>query len=156
MNAIRSGVSSITSRSKLGRDDIKWQELLLHFRSIQAKHEKARRQAMGTDTPFTGFAATNAAERSDPIKSPSLRPPARRKVTGQGAERDPVTVPAVQALTTSVPPRSGALSPLNPRARGPTSFLASALSSGPASQATITGQPPPGRQQKRALSLSRK
>ena len=33
----------------MGREDIKWQELLQHFRFVQARHEKARRQAMGTD-----------------------------------------------------------------------------------------------------------
>ncbi|KAF7332341.1 Heat repeat containing protein [Mycena kentingensis (nom. inval.)] len=38
-----------STRSKIGREDIKWQELLLHFRSVQSKHEKARRLALGTE-----------------------------------------------------------------------------------------------------------
>lgn len=44
--AAPSTTSSIgTARSKLaGKDEIKWQELLSHFRAVQAKHEKARRQ----------------------------------------------------------------------------------------------------------------
>lgn len=37
----------MATRSKLAREDIKWQELLQHFRSVQAKHEKARRLALG-------------------------------------------------------------------------------------------------------------
>ena len=36
-----------STRSRIGRDEIKWQELLTHFRSTQMRHEKARRQAIG-------------------------------------------------------------------------------------------------------------
>jgi len=37
--------AAAATRSKLvGKDEIKWQELLSHFRSVQARHEKARRQ----------------------------------------------------------------------------------------------------------------
>ncbi|KAF9050517.1 hypothetical protein BJ165DRAFT_1525738 [Panaeolus papilionaceus] len=43
--------NQISKCSEIGRDDIKWQELLLHFRTVQAKHEKVRRQALGSDTP---------------------------------------------------------------------------------------------------------
>jgi vacuole morphology and inheritance protein 14 len=42
--AAGSGNSSTGPRSKLGsRDDIKWNELLTHFRKVQARHEQARR-----------------------------------------------------------------------------------------------------------------
>ena len=37
---------SIPGRSKLGREEIKWQELLLHFRQVQVKHEKAKAEAV--------------------------------------------------------------------------------------------------------------
>lgn len=103
-------IAAISNRSKLGREDIKWQELLLHFRSIQAKHEKARRQALGTDT--AGFSGIPDSEQSSETANGSNRtatgprPPMRRKVTGD---------PTMNTAASSV--RPGALSPLNPRAR---------------------------------------
>ncbi|KAG1901673.1 vacuolar protein 14 C-terminal Fig4p binding-domain-containing protein [Suillus fuscotomentosus] len=88
----------ITSRSKLGRDEIKWQELLNHFRALQSKHEKARRQDLG-----------NASSQDDititPLSPPvSAKPPMRRRVTGD------LPVPPII-------PQKPALSPLNPKAR---------------------------------------
>lgn len=106
----------LSTRSKIGRDEIKWQELLLHFRSVQAKHEKARRQALGDDTsPIIGFPEEIVNDISDRVGRPGSttgRPPLRRRVTGE------IPVPNI------VPPppagsRSGALSPLNPKARAP-------------------------------------
>ncbi|ODN81757.1 hypothetical protein L202_02141 [Cryptococcus amylolentus CBS 6039] len=38
-----------TARSKIGKEEIKWQELLSHFRNVQNRHEKARRQLHSTD-----------------------------------------------------------------------------------------------------------
>jgi vacuole morphology and inheritance protein 14 len=104
-------VAALSTRSKLVREEIKWQELLSHFRTVQAKHEKTRRQAMGGDIAFTessendkfnegGAVATGTAGTS----SGSGRPQFRRKVTG---DMNPPT-----AL-----PRPGILSPLNPKAR---------------------------------------
>lgn len=105
----------LSTRSKLGRDDIKWQELLLHFRSVQGKHEKSRRQALGADsTPFSGFSAAQEKPADSslgpgrPPSSAAARPAIRRKVTGS-------EVPTLPAIT--VPPRN-VLSPLNPRSRG--------------------------------------
>ncbi|KAG6817894.1 hypothetical protein H0H87_001726 [Tephrocybe sp. NHM501043] len=103
----------LSTRSKLARDEIKWQDLLLHFRSIQAKHEKARRQALGTDTTSYSDLTDNekpaeaANAPGDRVGRPATvgRAPLRRRVTGE--------VP----LATAIPGRSGALSPLNPRAR---------------------------------------
>ncbi|KAG2033639.1 vacuolar protein 14 C-terminal Fig4p binding-domain-containing protein, partial [Suillus americanus] len=88
----------IASRSKLGRDEIKWQELLNHFRALQSKHEKARRQDLG-----------NASSQDDititPLSPPaSSKPPMRRRVTGD------LPVPPII-------PAKPALSPLNPKAR---------------------------------------
>ncbi|KAF9455934.1 vacuolar protein 14 C-terminal Fig4p binding-domain-containing protein [Collybia nuda] len=117
--APKSSIGSLSTRSKIGRDEIKWQELLLHFRSIQAKHEKARRQALGTDTsPYSDFSDT---ERPSDLSVPSGqlertgrpvtvvgRTPLRRRVTGE-LPLNPPTIP--------IPGRSGALSPLNPKAR---------------------------------------
>ncbi|THH12251.1 hypothetical protein EW145_g93 [Phellinidium pouzarii] len=42
--APKSSTATFSSRSKLGRgEEIKWQELLTHFRSVQLRHEKSRR-----------------------------------------------------------------------------------------------------------------
>lgn len=110
----------MSTRSKLGRDEIKWQELLLHFRSVQARHEKARRQALGADTaPYSDFldadrpgdfsGGSGGNERTGrPVTAG--RAPLRRRVTGE--------LPLNPASVISTPGRSGALSPLNPRARG--------------------------------------
>ncbi|TFK64053.1 ARM repeat-containing protein [Pluteus cervinus] len=113
--APKPSISPLATRSKLGREEIKWQELLQHFRFVQAKHEKARRQALGADaSPISEFdeekpideQGTGAADRggrSNPSGAPA-RPPIRRKVTGA---EPPMAIPS----------RAGALSPLNPRAR---------------------------------------
>ena len=107
-------VGTIATRSKLGRDDIKWQELLHHFRSVQARHEKARRQQFGADgTSFSEFSdgdklgePLGAGLAGERVGRPTSRPPMRRKATGEIPTGS--GVPAI---------RSGALSPLNPRAR---------------------------------------
>ncbi|KAG6832176.1 hypothetical protein H0H92_004907 [Tricholoma furcatifolium] len=106
----------MATRSKLARDEIKWQDLLSHFRSVQAKHEKARRQALGTDTSSYSDLEDNdkPAETSGNAPGERARPatvgraPLRRRVTGE-VPLNPGNVP--------IPGRSGALSPLNPRAR---------------------------------------
>jgi len=112
-------VGTLASRSKLGREDIKWQELLQYFRSVQSKHEKARRQALGTDmTSYSDYSDGDRVESSsggpnsaDRATGPSTlsRVPLRRRVTGE--------LPPAPAVVSG---RPGALSPLNPRARGTT------------------------------------
>ncbi|KNZ77227.1 VAC14 like protein, partial [Termitomyces sp. J132] len=106
----------LSTRSKLAREEIKWQDLLLHFRTVQAKHEKARRQAMGTDTTsYSDFldhekqegSGSQAVERVD--RPPTVgRAPLRRRVTGETP---------LNPNMTPIAGRGGALSPLNPRAR---------------------------------------
>ena len=53
--------SAMSSRSKITRDEIKWGELLSHFRTVQSRHEKARRLALGafsdTHTAFPSMGA---------------------------------------------------------------------------------------------------
>ena len=107
-------VGTITARSKLGRDDIKWQELLHHFRSVQARHEKARRQQFGVDGSSSSE-FPDGDKSSEPLGTglagervgrPTSRPPMRRKATGE-----------IPAGIVGPATRSGALSPLNPRAR---------------------------------------
>lgn len=97
-----------STRSKLGREDIKWQELMQYFRSVQAKHEKARRLALGAElSPLSELLASDQSTSQHSSNSSSAsRPPMRRKVTGG---------PDVQMRPQS---RTGnVLSPLNPRAR---------------------------------------
>ena len=139
-----------TTRSKIGRDEIKWQELLLHFRSVQAKHEKARRQALGHDTsPIIGFPEEKPNDTSDRVGRPvsSGKPPMRRRVTGE--------VPVVPQPPLGL--RSGALSPLNPKARtaGLTGLMgASSTGNLPLNSATVAlGQ---AQKQRRPLEPTRR
>ncbi|KAJ7229408.1 vacuolar protein 14 C-terminal Fig4p binding-domain-containing protein [Mycena haematopus] len=127
--------STAGTRSKITRDDIKWQELLLHFRSIQAKHEKSRRQALGTDASAFSSGLDSDRNEDRPGRPSGSRPGARRKVTGD------INV----GVASAVPPgplsaRSGVLSPLNPRARGQSGLLANVI----ATQGSSPGQLPPG------------
>ncbi|KZP20135.1 ARM repeat-containing protein [Athelia psychrophila] len=145
--APKSAAGSMASRSKIGRDDIKWQELLLHFRSVQGKHEKARRTALGAETaPFSGFSgnsgdktgessATGAGRTATGTLNPP-RPQIRRRITGN------------ETLVPNIPPRN-VLSPLNPR-RGQAGYLPSAL--GP--QSPTSAQP--GKAQPRVMNVSKK
>ena len=152
---IFSTVGPLSSRSKIGRDEIKWQELLLHFRSVQAKHEKARRQALGDDTsPIIGFPEERVIDPSDRVGRPGStgRPPMRRRVTGEISMPNIVPQPPVGS-------RSGVLSPLNPKARAPSALtgLMGASSSGnlPSSlnPAVALGQ---AQKQRRSLEPTRK
>ncbi|KAJ6515526.1 vacuolar protein 14 C-terminal Fig4p binding-domain-containing protein [Mycena sanguinolenta] len=118
--------STAGTRSKIGRDEIKWQELLLHFRSIQSKHEKSRRQAMGADASMFSYGLSDSDKNEDrPGRASGSRPGVRRRVTGE------INVGAAMAAAPPGPlsARSGVLSPLNPRARGQSGgLLASAIS----------------------------
>jgi vacuole morphology and inheritance protein 14 len=130
-----------SSRSKLGREDIKWQDLFAHFRSVQAKHEKARRVGLGGNPGLSldGYSTCNGTSNAN-------RPPPRRRATGDAS------MPPPQA-----PGRAGALSPLNPRARTGTgnsmiSGLGASAGGRPSSPNLILQQ----QRTKRGLSLTRK
>ncbi|KIM46438.1 hypothetical protein M413DRAFT_314769 [Hebeloma cylindrosporum] len=112
--APKASVSPLATRSKISRDEIKWQELLLHFRSVQAKHEKSRRQALGNDSsPIVGFPDEKNNDFEKGRSTLAGRPPMRRRVTGD------ITMPNNIVPMQPAPPRAGALSPLNPKARVP-------------------------------------
>ncbi|KAI9068475.1 ARM repeat-containing protein [Trametes sanguinea] len=151
--APKSTVGNLSStRSKLAREDIKWQELLQHFRTVQIKHEKARRQTLGGSDSATFPPYTNGAEKpptppsGSAVAAASVAAGTRRKVTGGDGPPRP-------------PSRSGGvLSPLNPKARVQSALANSALAGGAGS-----GQPQtPGAagqiqsKVRRTLSLSRK
>ncbi|EJD53971.1 ARM repeat-containing protein [Auricularia subglabra TFB-10046 SS5] len=118
-----------SARSKIIKEDIKWQDLLNHFRAVQVKHEKSRRMDFNSssgngpslgDSAFTG--TTERTERS--YMSNGSRPTSRRRVTGES-----VQMPLPPPIDTGGRARPPALSPLNPiaqsvgqagpRARGP-------------------------------------
>ncbi|CDO73780.1 hypothetical protein BN946_scf185015.g108 [Trametes cinnabarina] len=150
--APKSTVGNLSStRSKLAREDIKWQELLQHFRAVQIKHEKARRQALGSSDSTSFPPYTNGAEKPPTPPSGSAAAGAsvpagtRRKVTG-----DPPRPPSRSG---------GVLSPLNPKARVQSALANSALSGGGSSGTNQTPGAPTGQIQskvRRTLSLSRK
>ncbi|KAF9036368.1 hypothetical protein BJ165DRAFT_1533198 [Panaeolus papilionaceus] len=109
--------NQISTGSKIDRDDIKWQELLRHFRTVQAKHEKTRRQALGSDTaPILGFQEDKISWNSEKRgrARPVGRPPLHRRATGAPEMQGVVSTHPVLA-----PPRTRALSPLNPNSRVP-------------------------------------
>ncbi|KAK7062044.1 heat repeat-containing protein [Favolaschia claudopus] len=129
------------TRSKIGREEIKWQELLLHFRSVQSKHEKSRRQALGPGAESFSSGLSDSDKYEDSRPGRLSRPPGiRRKVTGE------INVGLATSAQVAPGPlsggRNGALSPLNPRARGQSGGLvanAATAQSGPGSLPTSSG-----------------
>ncbi|TDL29855.1 ARM repeat-containing protein [Rickenella mellea] len=117
--APRSTAAPFSARSKIGRgEEIKWQELLTHFRSVQLRHEKARRQALGLDgSSSSGFSISGERVNGPTtgIQTSGVRPPMRRRVTGE--------VSAPPPAASSGASRGAALSPLNPRARASVGLL---------------------------------
>ncbi|KAF8759552.1 ARM repeat-containing protein [Rhizoctonia solani] len=110
--ASRTVATQVANRTKVTRDEIKWQELLSHFRAVQAKHEKARRRDLAIEPEFS-FMDQTESDRSQPS---SVRPNMRRKPS------QPNDVPTGRP--------SGPLSPLNPKRGG---ILGSAISNASAS-----------------------
>ncbi|KAG8824289.1 hypothetical protein FRC18_010555 [Serendipita sp. 400] len=138
-----------SSRSKLGRDDIKWQELFAHFRSVQTKHEKARRVGLGGSAGplLDGYSTTTTQGGGQ-----AGRPSQRRRATGDALP------PVGHGANAQIPARgTGALSPLNPRARAGTGSgimgaLAGSGVSRPMSPSSMLSQP----RNKANLSMTRK
>jgi vacuole morphology and inheritance protein 14 len=148
--ACSSTVGSVaTSRSKLVRDEIKWQDLLAHFRSVQAKHEKARRIGLGGNPGplLDGYSGSGNATGGN-------RPSARRRVTGDAQLPNSAILP----MPSQVGSRgTGALSPLNPRARvGTGNPLIGALSGSQSPRATSPSPMLAQQRGKRGLSITRK
>lgn len=136
----------------MGRDEIKWQELLLHFRSVQARHEKARRQAMGSDgSPILG--ALPDEKFADLVEKTGRgtlvnRPPTRRRVTGD-VSLGPSLAPIASA-------RTGMLSPLNPQ-RKPPGALSNLMSPpGPVMPSNPNAAISSVQKQRRSIDLTKK
>jgi len=135
--------TTTTIRSKLGgRDDaIRWSELLSHFRTIQMKHEKARRgESVFTSSPDSD--SVNAFPPASPASAglPQLRPALRRKVTG-------VELPTTNTKGVNHPIP---LSPLNPKR------ASSANSSATIGSGSTNGRPmsPGPNKQRRTLGVA--
>ena len=142
-----------STRSKLGREDIKWQELLQHFRSVQAKHEKARRQSLGADSSPLSELLANDRDRTSPASSQGGPPGfgAGKNTGGGGLGRKKVMGPPggggpPEAGMVRPTSRAGVLSPLNPRSRQ------NGLLSG-GGPAPLQSPPTAGQKQKPALGL---
>jgi vacuole morphology and inheritance protein 14 len=134
-----STVATVATRSKLARDEIKWPELLAHFRAVQTRHERARRIALGSAPDISATLPSSALPE---------RPATRRRVTGLGEVPAPPSSGSSGTGSNAGPSngRPGALSPLNPRAR---------VQGGVATTLTAQGQVL-GARPKRGLSLVRK
>ncbi|EJD01507.1 ARM repeat-containing protein [Fomitiporia mediterranea MF3/22] len=125
--APKSSANSYTGRSKLGRsEEIKWQELLTHFKSMQLRHEKLRR----------GEESSAYLERSDKpsmngpsTSAPPSRPGMRRRATGNEGLPPSGLVSGAESRTGTPATnpssgRGGILSPLNPkRVTSPSALL---------------------------------
>ena len=147
-----------STRSKLGREDIKWQELLQYFRSVQAKHEKARRQNLGTDSSPLSELLANDRDRTSPASSQAGPPGfgAGKNVGGGLGRKRVMGQPGGGGLSEpgmmGPPSRSTALSPLNPRSRQ-NGLLGGGGTVPPQSPPSSGG---PAQRPKRALSLVKK
>lgn len=139
---LSSTVNVVASRSKLGRDEIKWQDLFAHFRTVQTKHEKARRVGLGGNPGplLDGYSDSSGISNTN-------RPVHRRRITGEA-----------QPPTAQAPSRAGALSPLNPRSRaGPGNGLINALSGAAAARpASPNAMLQQQQRVRRGLSITRK
>lgn len=154
--APRSTVASgtLATRSKIVRDEIKWVELLGHFRNVQIKHEKSRRTGISGDNgSVSGFSVngeTGGQSSSSREKANGDRM-GDRSNGGPGA-RD--AVPSRPLARRKGSAQGGVLSPLNPKSR--TGVLASLSSAGskPAVSAGARPMSPPlAEKQRRALGL---
>ncbi|KAI0677307.1 ARM repeat-containing protein [Trametes maxima] len=162
--APKSTVGNISStRSKLGREDIKWQELLQHFRTVQIRHEKARRQALGgADSTLAFPPYTNGADK--PPTPPSGPDRDRDRTPGPGSGSGTAQAQARRKVGSDGPLRppsrtGGVLSPLNPKARVQSALANSGGSAGAGGQqppGSPTGQTQVQSKVRRTLSLSRK
>ncbi|KAI5120665.1 hypothetical protein M0805_006954 [Coniferiporia weirii] len=111
--APKSTAATFSGRSKLGRtEEIKWQELLTHFRTVQLRHEKSRR---GEESSAAIYVERNEKPGTVNGAGPS-RPALRRRVTGsEGLPPAGLNSSSGQSGGSAASGRSGLLSPLNPR-----------------------------------------
>jgi len=129
-------------RSKLGgRDDaIRWLELLSHFRTVQMKHEKARRgeSVFASSSDSESLNAFPPASPASPAPGglPS-RPALRRKVTGGDLPTASPKLQGPMALSPLNPKRASSANPGATSGSGPTNGRA--MSPGPNKQRRALG-----------------
>nr|XP_019012864.1 vacuole morphology and inheritance protein 14 [Kwoniella pini CBS 10737]OCF51645.1 vacuole morphology and inheritance protein 14 [Kwoniella pini CBS 10737] len=79
--------AAAATKSRLGnKEEIKWQELLSHFRSVQARHEKARRALHSNDLP-----SLSSTHYSSPSQS-GLPAPVPPMISNQGTIKGSSTI----------------------------------------------------------------
>ncbi|KAJ9123994.1 hypothetical protein QFC22_000786 [Naganishia vaughanmartiniae] len=108
-----------TTRSKIAaRDEIKWEDMLRHFRVVQNRHEKARRLAqMGEGGQFqtvTGFNFAGGSTSNSPLGATNPTSTIKRKTLGGSVRKDTPH----SSSNSGNKPLSSVLSPLNPRRGG--------------------------------------
>lgn len=152
-SAVASG--TLGTRSKIVRDEIKWVELLSHFRNVQIKHEKSRRTGLSGDTGSVSGFSVNGETGGQSNSS-------REKLNGErSSERSSSATGVRDGIPTRPQPRrkasatgGGVLSPLNPkRATGMLTALSGGGSKPPISSGSRPLSPPLAEKQRRALGL---
>ncbi|KAG8956857.1 hypothetical protein FRC04_000335 [Tulasnella sp. 424] len=138
----------LATRSEIVRDEIKWRELLSHFRNAQIKHEKPGSVSGFSVNGETGGQSGSSCEKPNDERS-------KDRSNGEPGVRDGVPsrpLPRRKASTTG----AGVLSPLNPKSQTGTGVLAW-LSGEGSKLAMTTGSrpmsPPLTKKQRRALGL---
>nr|XP_019045512.1 vacuole morphology and inheritance protein 14 [Kwoniella bestiolae CBS 10118]OCF24442.1 vacuole morphology and inheritance protein 14 [Kwoniella bestiolae CBS 10118] len=108
--------AAAATKSRLGnKEEIKWQELLSHFRSVQAKHEKARRQLHSADLSSIHYSSPSQSGLNS-IPNSTLLPSSK---SGPGTMKKKSASTSASASgsrqnSVEVSSRSG-ISPLNPK-----------------------------------------
>ncbi|GHJ88688.1 hypothetical protein NliqN6_5090 [Naganishia liquefaciens] len=138
--------SVATTRSKIAsRDEIKWEDLLRHFRAVQNKHEKARRLAQMGDSgqlqSVGGFHFASGSTTSSPFGGTGSQPTGssltKRKVPGAAIRKESGN----NSTNSGSKTQSGSvLSPLNPK-RGAGSTSTSATGGNGSLSALTLGAP---------------
>jgi len=104
-----------TIRSKLAREEgIKWQDLLSHFRSIQTKHEKARR---GESVTAGSSNTANGLSPSIASNTQTTRQTTRPQIRRKGTDEPPGGLRASGSGNNLASYAVNSPSPLNPKAR---------------------------------------
>lgn len=107
------GYSQPAGPRKTGKDEIKWQELLSHFRSVQARHERARRQLQAVDQAAGSLHFSSPSQTSGSVGAakPTLQGMHRRKAGSADKRTETGFLPTGSRV-------GSGLSPLNPKRLG--------------------------------------
>ncbi|WRT67889.1 uncharacterized protein IL334_004863 [Kwoniella shivajii] len=134
--------AAAATKSRLGnKEEIRWQELLSHFRSVQARHEKARRALHSSDLPSLSSIHYSSPSQSgiQGIPTSAILTNGQKSTSNQGqGQGGTIKKKSVSSSggsgsrQNSVEVRNG-MSPLNPRR------ITSGTGAGPAPSVSIGG-----------------